>query len=45
MADRCTLCRRYVLVGLTLDELDALTLTLKGRKTEHLVGLVQVRLD
>ncbi|KAK8399140.1 hypothetical protein O3P69_004307 [Scylla paramamosain] len=32
---------RYVLVGLTRDELDALTLTHKGRKTEHLVGLVQ----
>ncbi|XP_045132353.1 glutamate receptor ionotropic, delta-2-like [Portunus trituberculatus] len=41
MDDQCLLCRRYVLVGLTRDELDALTLTHKGRKTEHLVGLVQ----
>ncbi|KAG0724173.1 Glutamate receptor [Chionoecetes opilio] len=30
-----------MLVGLTLKDLDALTLTLKGRKTENLLGLVQ----
>ncbi|XP_063848993.1 uncharacterized protein LOC135093562 [Scylla paramamosain] len=35
---------RYVFVGLTREDLVALTLTHKGRKTEHLVGIVQVRL-
>ncbi|KAK8392089.1 hypothetical protein O3P69_017608 [Scylla paramamosain] len=31
----------YVFVGLTREDLVALTLTHKGRKTEHLVGIVQ----
>ncbi|XP_050718972.1 uncharacterized protein LOC126999888 isoform X2 [Eriocheir sinensis] len=32
---------KFVVVGLTREELEALTLTRKGKKTEHLVGLVQ----
>ena len=34
---------RYVVVGLTARQMQALTETLVGKKTENLMGLVQVR--
>ncbi|KAG7160063.1 glutamate receptor ionotropic, kainate 2-like [Homarus americanus] len=32
---------RYVVVGATLEQLEDLTRTAKGRKTEHIVGVIQ----
>ncbi|KAK4312776.1 hypothetical protein Pmani_015790 [Petrolisthes manimaculis] len=32
---------KYIIVGLTVEELEALTYTKKGRKTQHIVGLVK----
>ncbi|XP_037798879.1 uncharacterized protein LOC119593933 [Penaeus monodon] len=34
---------RYVILGLTLDDLTSLTETTNGRKTEHILGIIEVR--
>ncbi|KAK3889346.1 hypothetical protein Pcinc_006663 [Petrolisthes cinctipes] len=36
---------RWVIVGLKRDQLEALSLTTKGRKTDHLVGIVKTEDD
>lgn len=33
---------RWVIVGLKRDQIEALVLTTKGRKTDHIVGVVKV---
>lgn len=33
---------KWIIVGLKRDQLEALVLTTKGRKTDHLVGVVEV---
>lgn len=33
---------RWIIVGLKRDQLEALVLTTKGRKTDHIVGVVEV---
>ncbi|MPC96187.1 hypothetical protein E2C01_091429 [Portunus trituberculatus] len=36
------LCRRIIIAGLTISHIDAISRTKKGRKTEHILGIVQV---